>query len=110
MEFLTLKPITTHLKDVKNAIVLDLAVVDYKSNTKETLISSLNNLKDALEKINNKHTAFLLRKAVVDKDTDINHALIFYKDLEAEIEIIYKKSKFLVDNKYLKLEKMQHLW
>lgn len=109
MEFLALKPITTHFDDLKHAVILDLSIIDYKANIKDMLIFSLNNLKDALEKINNKHNIFLKRKAIVDKEADINHALTFYKVLEDEIKIINKKSKSLIDNKYFKLEKMQHL-
>ena len=109
LEFLTLKPITTHFTNVKNAIVLDLAVIDYKAITKDVLISSLDNLKESLQKIDKKHNDFITRKTVVDKEADINQALLFYKELEDEFEIINKKSKALIDNKYLKLEKMQHL-
>lgn len=107
--FLTLKPITVHFEDLKKAIILDLSVVDYKANIQNTLIFSLNNLKEALQKINNKYDSFLIRKSIVDKKADINHAIIFYKGLKDEVEIINKKSKLLIDNKYLKLEKMQHL-
>lgn len=109
VEFLTLKPVTTYFGDLKNAVNLDLAIINYKPNTKNTLISSLNNLKEALQKITNKHDMFLSRKALVDKASDINQVLSFYKDLKNKIEIIFKKSKTLIDNKHLNLEKMQHL-
>lgn len=109
LEFLTLKPIMTHSEDLKKAIILDLAIIDYKANTKDTLIFSLNNLKESLTKIDNKHNSFLRSKPVMDREADVNHALVFYKELEDEIQIINKKSRALIDNKYLKLEKMQQL-
>lgn len=109
LEFLTLKPIMTYFTNVKNAIVLDLAVVDYKAITKDILISSLDNLKESLKKVDMKYNDFITRKSVVDKEADINQALVFYKELKDEFEIINKKSKALINNKYLKLEKMQHL-
>ena len=108
-KFLKLKPIKNNFDHLKKAIILDLSVVDYKANTKNTLISSLNNLKEALQKIDNKHDSFLRRTSVLDKEADVNYALGFYKRLEDEIEIINKKSKSLIDNKYFKFEKMQRL-
>jgi len=107
--FLKLKPIKNNLEHLKKAVTLDLKIVNYKANTKDSLLFGLNDLQEALQKINKKHNEYLERKAIEDKQADVNHALIFYKILEGEIQTINKKTKDLIDNKYVKLEKMQRL-
>lgn len=109
LEFLKLKPIKNNLEHLKKAVTLDLKIVNYKANTKDCLLFGLNDLQEALQKINKKHNEYLERKAIEDKQADVNHALIFYKILEGEIQTINKKTKDLIDNKYVKLEKMQRL-
>ncbi|WP_342227757.1 hypothetical protein [Rickettsiella endosymbiont of Rhagonycha lignosa] len=109
LEFLKLKPIKNNLDHLKKAVTLDLKIVNYKTNTKDCLLFGLNDLQESLQKINKKYNEYLERKAIEDKQADVNHALIFYKILEGEIQTINKKNKDLIDNKYVKLEKMQRL-
>lgn len=109
LEFLKLKPIKNNFDHLKKVVTLDLKMVNYKANTKDCLLFGLNGLQESLQKINKKHNEYLERKAIEDKEADVKHALIFYKILEGEIQTINKKNKDLIDNKYVKLEKMQRL-
>lgn len=108
-EFLKLKPIKNNFEHLKKAVVQELNIVNYKANTKVCLLLGLNDLQQTLHKIDKKHNEFLERKVMEDKETDVNHALNFYKRLEYEIQTINKKNKILINNKYKKLEKMQRL-
>ncbi|TLY47058.1 MAG: hypothetical protein E6K54_07415 [Gammaproteobacteria bacterium] len=109
LEFLKFKPVATHFEDLKKAIILDIAVVDYKANSRNTLISSLNTLEKSLQKLDYKYSNFLSRKRLEDNGADVNHALGFCKVLENEIDIINKKTRTIIESKYLKLEKMRRL-
>ncbi|HEY2567243.1 MAG TPA: hypothetical protein VGH95_06040 [Candidatus Aquirickettsiella sp.] len=108
-EFLKLRLIKNNFEHLKKAVVQELNIVNYKANTKDCLLFGLNDLQQTLHKIDKKHNEFLERKAIEDKETDVNHALNFYKRLEDEIQTINKKNKILINNKYKKLEKMQRL-
>jgi hypothetical protein len=108
-EFLKLKPVKNNFDHLKKAVTLDLKIVNYKANMKDCLLFSLNDLQEDLQKINKKHNEYLEKEAIEDKQADVNHALVFYKILEGEIQAINNKTKDLINNKYVKLEKMQRL-
>lgn len=108
VSFFKKKLLTTYFEQLKEAINLDCIIVEYKADTKHTLIFYLNNLKEEFVKLDKRRIDFLLKRSENNPSTT-NQELVFYKKITNEIQIISKKTKDLINNKYLKLEKMRRL-
>ncbi|MGC1854852.1 MAG: hypothetical protein WA659_05730 [Candidatus Aquirickettsiella sp.] len=108
-EFLNLKLIKTNLEHLKKSINLQLSIVNYKANTKDTLIFGLNDLQEAFGKTEKKYNDFLGRKSDENKEADVNKALVFYNKIEDEVQAINKKTINLFNNKYINATKMRQL-
>lgn len=108
-EYLKLKPVKTNLEHLKKSVNLELNMVNYKANTKNALIYGLNDLQEALSKIDKKYNDFLggRKDEDEDKEADVNKALVFYNLIENEIQTINRKTKSLIDNQYMNLTKMR---
>jgi hypothetical protein len=107
--YLKLKPVNTNLEYLKKSINLELNIVTYKASIKDHLLIGLYDLQEALKKMEKKLNDFLRLKSEEDKEADVNKALIFYKVIENEIQYINKKTKNLINNKYMNLIKMRCL-
>ncbi len=107
-EFLKLKTVKNNLEHLKKSVNLELNIVNYKANTKDTLIYGLNDLQEALDKIVKKYNDFLGRKSE-EKEEDVNKALIFYNIVENEIQIVNRKTSNFINNKYMNLTKMRRM-
>ena len=108
-EYIKLKSVNTNLEYLKKTINLELNIVNYKAKTKTNIVDVLHDLQEALNKMKKKHNDFLAKKSEEDKESDVNKALIFYKVMENEIQTINKKSKHLINTKYMNLTKMRRL-
>ncbi len=107
LEYLKLRPVKTNLYYLKKSINLELNVVNYKSINKETLYE-LHTAQEVLIKLEKKLNIFLEKKSETN-EADVNNALIFYKNIEIEINLINKKNQYLIDKKYINLTKMRQL-
>lgn len=59
LEYLKLKAVKTNLDHLKKSVNLELSVINHKSNTKDTLIVGLNDLQEALNKVEKNTMIFL---------------------------------------------------
>lgn len=109
LEYLKLKTVKTNLEHLKKTVNLELSIVNYKANTKDMLTYGLNDLQEALNKIEKKFSDFIEKKLEEDKETDVNKALVFYNKIEDETQAINKKTTNLINNKYINLTKMRRM-
>ncbi|WP_342220181.1 hypothetical protein [Rickettsiella endosymbiont of Miltochrista miniata] len=108
LDFLKLKLVQTNFEHLKKAVNLELNIVNYKANAKDTLIVGLNYLQEALGKIDKKYNDFLGSEPE-EKEAHVNQALVFYNIIENEIQVIHKKTNNLINNKYMNLTKMRRM-
>ncbi len=109
IEYLKLKPVNTCRDHLKLIIKLELKIINFKSNFSEILIGEVCRLKKSLTKLQEKLKNFLTKVSDVNKEEDINKALVFYNELEEEFKSINQKDINLIKFKYSNEIKMLKL-